>query len=350
MKTTANGGNIYNSNGYDIIFRASDGITQLDHEIENYDGSASGGTLVAWVRIPTLSYTANTVIYMYYGNAGISSPTANRTGVWNSNYMGVWHLAETSGDAQDSTSYNTSGTVSGTITRGASGKISSGFDCYTNAEVNWGDPADGHLDFGTGSFTVSAWLNIDAMVSAGAWPQPIWKGNSGTYWTGYTLEYDDANNTYYFLIDDATSQSGYTSPGATFLDDTWYYIVGVVDRTNNRLRIYKNGVEVGTGTSIVGVGSVSNTSNLAIGADSGGWGWFDGLIDEVRVSSVARDACWIGTEYNNQSNPGTFITLGSEEPSLVITGYYQGNGVDNRAITGVGFRPDIVIIKGSTCL
>jgi len=310
LKTVSNGGHVNRSEGYDIIFRASDGVTQLDHEIEKFDGST--GTLVAWVRIPTLfENNRDTAIYMDYGNPLITSATANPAGVWNSNYVGVWHLADTSGNAKDSTSYNISGTVSGTVTRGATGQINGAFDCYTNGEVDWGDPADGHLDFGTGSFTVSAWLNIDAMVSAGAWPQPIWKGNSGTYWTGYALEYDDANNTYYFVIDDATSQFGYTSPGATFLDDTWYYIVGVVDRTNNRLRIYKNGVEVGTGTSIVGVGSVSNTSNLAIGAD-GGWGWFDGLIDEVRIAAVARDACWIGTEYNSQNGPGSFTTVGSE--------------------------------------
>src|SRR5262249_29651878 len=31
----------------------------------------------------------------------------------------------------------------------------------------------------------------------------------------------------------------------------------------------------------------------------------------------------------------------------VMTGTYTGNGANNRAITGVGFRPDFVIVKGS---
>lgn len=34
--------------------------------------------------------------------------------------------------------------------------------------------------------------------------------------------------------------------------------------------------------------------------------------------------------------------------SLVKSGSYAGNGADNRAITGVGFQPDTVIIKGDT--
>jgi hypothetical protein len=40
--------------------------------------------------------------------------------------------------------------------------------------------------------------------------------------------------------------------------------------------------------------------------------FWDGKLDEVRVASVARSANWITTEYNNQSAPGTFETLGTE--------------------------------------
>jgi hypothetical protein len=38
-----------------------------------------------------------------------------------------------------------------------------------------------------------------------------------------------------------------------------------------------------------------------------------GLIDEIHVSSVARDAQWMQTEYNNQSSPATFYALGPED-------------------------------------
>ena len=31
------------------------------------------------------------------------------------------------------------------------------------------------------------------------------------------------------------------------------------------------------------------------------------------ISSVARSADWISTTYNNQSAPGTFYTIGSEQ-------------------------------------
>jgi len=70
LKTVANGGGVGKSDGTDIVFTASDGVTKLDHEIESYN--ASTGLFISWVRIPALSPTAETVIYAYYGNASAS--------------------------------------------------------------------------------------------------------------------------------------------------------------------------------------------------------------------------------------------------------------------------------------
>jgi len=40
--------------------------------------------------------------------------------------------------------------------------------------------------------------------------------------------------------------------------------------------------------------------------------WYDGRMDEVRVSNIMRSDAWISTEYNNQSDPDNFYTLGPE--------------------------------------
>src|SRR5260370_41912082 len=48
-----------------------------------------------------------------------------------------------------------------------------------------------------------------------------------------------------------------------------------------------------------------------------------GSIDEFRVSTIARSADWIATEYKNQSSPSTFYSVGSAAQgtmSLSITG------------------------------
>jgi hypothetical protein len=39
---------------------------------------------------------------------------------------------------------------------------------------------------------------------------------------------------------------------------------------------------------------------------------WEGQLDEVRISSIARSSDWIKTEYNNQSNPSAFYSIGTD--------------------------------------
>src|SRR5258708_3241087 len=55
-------GHVGLSNGNDILFTASDGVTKYNHEIEKY--TASNGNLIAWVRVSTVSHTTDTMLYM----------------------------------------------------------------------------------------------------------------------------------------------------------------------------------------------------------------------------------------------------------------------------------------------
>jgi len=58
------------NDGDDIAFVDGSG-GQLAHEIEFYGGGS--GHLVAWVRVPSLSSTVDTVLYMYYGKSDAPS-------------------------------------------------------------------------------------------------------------------------------------------------------------------------------------------------------------------------------------------------------------------------------------
>ncbi|MFW9880346.1 MAG: hypothetical protein ACFFG0_45315, partial [Candidatus Thorarchaeota archaeon] len=40
--------------------------------------------------------------------------------------------------------------------------------------------------------------------------------------------------------------------------------------------------------------------------------YYDGAIDEFRLSKIARSANWIATEYNNQKDPNNFYSVGAE--------------------------------------
>ncbi|MFW9897627.1 MAG: DUF2341 domain-containing protein, partial [Candidatus Thorarchaeota archaeon] len=101
--------------GDDIAF--SMGGDWLNHEIELFDQSYSGtqAQLIAWVNIPFLSTSTNTTITMYYGNSTMTSQQ-NPSSVWNSNYVGIWHLNDNpGGTVYDSTSYNNDGYTTGSM-------------------------------------------------------------------------------------------------------------------------------------------------------------------------------------------------------------------------------------------
>ena len=155
--TTANGGHVTSSTGNDIIFSTDpNGLTKLDHELEEYNPAT--GQVIAWVRIPTLSHTVDTVLYVFYGNASITASQQNPTGVWDSNYMGVWHVANNGGQLSlaDSTSNGNNATNNGATS--TAGQIDGGMHTNGSTYATIGTPAS-LANLAQGQLTVSAWVN-----------------------------------------------------------------------------------------------------------------------------------------------------------------------------------------------
>ncbi len=129
--------------GDDIAFANS--TAWLDHEIELYDPfySANEAELIAWVRIPLLSTSSDTTIFLFYGDPDFIGSHENPTGVWDSNYKGVWHLKEdpgpgNPGDIKDSTINGNHGTavVMGSIDQ-EPGQIDGCLDFDGNADPDY---------------------------------------------------------------------------------------------------------------------------------------------------------------------------------------------------------------------
>ncbi|MFX1461537.1 MAG: DUF2341 domain-containing protein, partial [Promethearchaeota archaeon] len=139
-------------NGNDIAFH--NGTNWLDHEFELFkkDFNTTHARLIAWIRIPYLSNSTDTKIYMYYGNSTMGSQQ-NPEGVWDNNYYAVYHMNQdpSVSSVLDSTANNYdmtpgSGLVSSNLVDGIIGKalefnrqsdeylnISSGFSNPTNS-------------------------------------------------------------------------------------------------------------------------------------------------------------------------------------------------------------------------
>jgi hypothetical protein len=109
LKVTGSGGHVQSANGYDIIFTNSTENTKLSHEIETYVSGT--GQIAFWVKIPSLSSVNNTIIYMYYGKAGVVA-NPSTTDTWNANYVVVYHMndADNSTTVHDSTANANHGT------------------------------------------------------------------------------------------------------------------------------------------------------------------------------------------------------------------------------------------------
>ena len=162
--------NVTDPEGDDINFVGFDDTTcggvgtapcTLDHEIEKWVGGT--GELVAWVRIPsvnTINAGTDTVIKILYGDSSVTTSTQNAAGVWDTNYMGVWHLYEdvvdeTAGATHfDSTSNNNDGTQDGNVEM--AGKIADGQAFDGNDYIQVPDS----LDWDTGgAVTIEQWFS-----------------------------------------------------------------------------------------------------------------------------------------------------------------------------------------------
>ena len=302
-------GNVASSTAGDIVFTSSDGVTKLSHEIEYY--ASTTGEIVAWVKIPSLSNSVDTTIYIYYGNAA-ADDQQDAANVWDSNYMMVQHLSEDpSGSAPqmlDSTANNNDGTSSGTMTTSdqVSGKI------------------DGSLEFDGNStqddlITVpnsSVWDNITTAITISAWVNPNSVGALG--YRSDIIQRSSGNNDWWFNLQNSGKLSFYADniTGGTYKQSTSVinenelsYVVVSYDDVND-IRFYINGTYINT---VAASGSFITTDNLVyFGANHNGPSTvFRGIIDELKVSNIVRSTDWIATEYNNQSSPSTFYTYGS---------------------------------------
>ena len=114
----------------------------------------------------------------------------------------------------------------------------------------------------------------------------------------------------------------HVDPGtATLATATWYYLTLAYDSTNG-LKSYVNASSDGTAAAKGALSILNNPSTYIGNSPINAGRFWNGAIDECRIASVARDANWITTEYNNQNAPTTFQTLGAEVSLNPIVGLY----------------------------
>jgi hypothetical protein len=303
FKTVGNGGHVQSSSGFDIRPYSDTGLTTAitGYELERYN--ATTGEVVMWVKVGSLS-SSTTPIYLAYGDSGISTDGSSTT-TWSNSFLGVYHVKDgTTLSVTDSTGSNNGTNHSATA---ATGQID-GCASFASASSQY-------VDLGTGmnptEITYSAWAKGTSFPNA---YNSVLARNHTSPTAFCTLYVKSSGKLACFVFLTSSGNYNYDGTGTTTLSTgTWYYLVMTYKGTGNILIGYVNAtvdknVTVASNDSITTTASSTNIGRDAVNTAD----LWNGPIDEARVASVARSADWITTEYNNQSAPGTFETLGAE--------------------------------------
>src|SRR5207302_5739056 len=240
LKTIANGGHVANANGYDIGFYAdSGGTTKLKWEVERYDGTT--GNLIAWVKIPSVSSSADTVFYLMYGDSTINTNQSDPANTWDASFKGVWHMNDNAANTiiRESTVTGANGTNNAnTSSKTAIGQIGSA--------LSYNGSTDGS----------SAVINLSAtnIVTLSFWMKWTTNANDDDLAFEYTPNYN--SNAGGFIADWNASglgggkfETGMGKGGFTYWTDlfvrpsvaTWHLIHLVYNRSGPTDKVYIDG-------------------------------------------------------------------------------------------------------------
>jgi len=303
------------SDGSDILFTSSNGTSLLKFEIEKY--TSSNGSLQAYVKIVSLSSTADTVFYMYYGNSGQLSSLQDKANTWDGNFVAVYHFAETSGQHADSKGVNNSSSVTVT-TQGTATGIADGADQLNGTSDYISVPTSTSLN-PTAALTVESWVNLtQTPFQLGREEVIVAKQHSASPWKSYNLNINYPSNTLCFQWANTSlnpfSRCTYTSLGTS----AFHYIAGVYN-TSSLLTYLDGNEDSGWLSNPPSGNTLAGDWPLTLG-DSNTTYTPNAVIDEVRISNIARPAAYFSTTYHNLNAPTTFISLAAQETITLITG------------------------------
>jgi|GEM_PF-406474 len=195
-----------------------------------------------------------------------------------------WNFNEPSGVASDSSGNGNSGTLMNGAARFL-GTQNGNKLLFDGVDDHLLVPNSASLDIGTGNFSIALWYRYEP--SQGPSPLVIKQQTGAT--AGYGL-FIDLNRNLALQGRDGDASVRYAETGSTVLQpDTWYFLVGVGDRTNG-YRLYINGVQEQT-TRLNSLteqdGTLSVSANLTVGGNLNTGAYSKGRFDDVRIYNHA---------------------------------------------------------------
>jgi len=343
-------GTYANNDGFRTYFRNENGALFINicldglyvwkddaawHEI--YDFSLNQGNWYTWVFDWTCTTTSSGILDVYldghkvaenedvYGDLGETYPAGNiylrgqgytiveartvidyikigtdiiKRNVWDDDYIGVWHMDKHPTAIQDSThnidltaeNMGYANTVTGTLGRALS--FNGSDERLYSGDDDWLDTTD---------LTVSTFFKPDSDTAGTMVGRYDSSANNKRIWAlrkkpTYQVSVDIGNS-------DGTSGAEQAITSAnTISGGRWDQAAFTFSGGTGVESVYINGQSVGfTGTQTnTSLNTSDNDKTLEIGArNDGGSDFYDGDIDEVRISSTVRPDAWINAEYES---------------------------------------------------
>jgi len=328
---------ITNDNVKKIAITSYDGITQLPVEVAYWNSNYGAEKAVLFTNVPIVYENEDTDIYLYYDKDRLDNNSyvgytgeAASYGVWDGVYGGVWHLFQVptngSNSILDSTSNQNNGTPAGTW---KPSNLINFRDCkaldFVGATNNTG--IDCGLDSSLNNFryfTVEVMVRLDSFGenSAGRIYDKSRNSNEGSL----LYVYGSRNSLIQWVDFDGTNGQWEVSP--IYLD-TEYYITTTHAFTdvqqNSSMYIDGSSKTVSEATTPTGDRLQYDDDNFWIGRNENGVREFNGIISDIRYSSVIRPPEWVSV--SNYDRHNNLVTFGSEENNP--TYYYEGYVTEN---------------------
>jgi len=289
------------SDGTDIRFTNSDGSAVLKYERNHYDDTAE--VAYFWVKVPSVSSSVDTDIYIYYGNAS-ASDGEDAENTWSSDYDAVYHMENaTDTTIADSTSNANTGTKDGASNPNEiNGEIYKAQQFASSDEIDLGTP----IIPATGDWSFSALFYVEPGATSRLIMNQYTSGQAGRM--SFVVH---STNKLRIDVESAVYSTGDVGTG--------WHVLGV-KRTGNVYQLYIDGSPDGSGTIDK---SIYQGTNTVLGDHGGGFGV--GRLDEARFCNVAKSDAWFKAVYNswqdNLNSFGTEGTPGVEDMTLISEAY-----------------------------
>lgn len=324
------GSNSALNGGGDIRFSSDEsGSTQLALEVVQFVTNATEGSrrCQLWVKVPSLSSSADTVIYAWYKKSGETQPsvsdTYGRNNVW-SLYDVVYHMDEDpSGTAPqliDSKGVNPL-TTAGSMTSGdlVTGIIGNAIDFDTTDDTS--NAASNSAFDATTGFTGTFWIKPGETATHDVVLKPA-ASTWGPPYASYLLRIKGITNELEFALNLNGTYTNIVS-SKVFSVGTFYKITCTYDQVN--MKTYINGVFADSEGQTDAI--VSSSEQIYIGNNTLANIPSAHVLEEVRISKTAKTADWITIEYNNENSPSTFASAGTPVTPSAPAGFAYSQAV-----------------------